>query len=220
MDELLEQKYWETVKRAGEIKREANHPVVAYFASQRIEYMKKFIDFTKIKDALDVGCGTGFSTLHFPKYIDLVGVDFSLRNLKLANIKSKIQASAYSLPFSSNAFDLVYGWDFLHHLDSPEKSVSEMARITKKYLVLFEPNRDNPVQFLYAFSNKNERGTLKFNKHKLLEFLDVIKFRLLQCDTIGWTFAGATPTFALKLIKHLPFSHKMGISNVLICEKS
>jgi ubiquinone/menaquinone biosynthesis C-methylase UbiE len=219
MKEILEKEYWENVKNAGEVKRDSNHPVVTFFASQRIEYLKKFIDFNDIKNALDVGCGTGFSTSHFPPFIDLIGVDFSLRNLIVAPIKSKIQASAYCLPYSSNTFDLVYGWDFLHHLDSPEKSVIEMARVTKKYLVLFEPNSKNLIQFLYAFSNKNERGTLKFNKNKLLELLDIIQFKLIKCDTVGWTFAGATPKSLLKLNKHLPFSHRMGISNVLICER-
>ncbi len=220
MDELLEKQYWETVKQAGEIKRNATHPVVAFFASQRIEYVKKFINFDHIKNALDVGCGTGFSAVHFPSHIELVGLDFSLRNLRIAPLQTKIQASANFLPFSSNSFDLVYGWDFLHHLESPEKSVLEMARVTKKYLILFEPNGDNPIQFLYALSNKNEKGTLKFNKNKLLELLNIVKFRLIKCDTVGWTFAGASPTFSLQLIKHLPFSHRMGISNVLICEKS
>jgi len=220
VNELSEKQYWETVKRAGEIKRDARHPVVTFFASQRIEYMKKFINFDTIKNALDVGCGTGFSATHFPSPIDLIGLDFSLRNLRIAPLKTKVQTSAYLLPFSSDSFDLVYGWDFLHHLDLPENAVIEMARVTKKYLVLFEPNRDNPVQFLYAFSNKNERGTLQFNKNKLLEFLDIIKFRLVKCDNVGCTFAGATPTFALGLSKRLPFSHWMGISSVLICEKS
>ena len=218
MKEILEKRYWENVKRAGEIKRDANHPVVTFFASQRIEYLKKFIDFNNVKNALDVGCGTGFSAAHFQPSIDLIGIDFSLRNLIIAPIKTKVQASAYCLPFSSNTFDLVYGWDFLHHLDSPEKSVIEMARVTKKYLVLFEPNSNNPIQFLYAFSNKHERGTLKFNKNKLLEFLDIIKFKLIKCDTVGWTFAGATPQAMLGFNKRLPFSHRMGVSNVLICE--
>lgn len=219
MNEILEKEYWENVKNVGEIKRDARHPVVTFFASQRINYLKKFIDLNDVQTTLDVGCGTGFSAAHFPSSIDLTGIDFSLRNLILAPIKSKIQASAYCLPYSSNTFDLVYGWDFLHHLVSPEKSVIEMARVTKKYLVLFEPNSNNPIQFLYAFSNKNERGTLKFNKNKLLEFLDIIKFKLIKCDTVGWTFAGATPKSLLRLIKHLPFSHSFGISNVLICEK-
>ncbi len=220
MEEVLEKRYWETVKRVGEIKRPAAHPVVTFFATQRIEYMKKFIDFNSIKNALDVGCGTGFSTVHFPSSIKLVGLDFSFRNLTIAPIENKIQGSAYLLPFPSSTFDLVYGWDFLHHLDSPERSVTEMARVAKKYLVLFEPNRDNPIQFLYALSNKNERETLKFNKKRLLELLDNIKFKLIKCDTVGWTFAGVTPTFSLCINKHLPFSHIMGVSVVMICEKT
>ena len=148
-----------------------------------------------------------------------VGIDFSLRNLVIAPIKNKMQASAYCLPFKSNAFDLVYGWDFLHHLDFPERSVVEMARVTKNYLVLFEPNRNNPIQYLYGLSNKNERGTLKFNKKKLLDFLEIIKFKLIVCNSVGWIFAGAFPETFLPICGKLPFSHMFGISNVLICQK-
>lgn len=220
MKEVLEKKYWETVTNAGEIKRSPTHPVVKFFSEQRIEYMKKHIDFNHIQTTLDVGCGTGFSSIHFPSFIKLIGLDFSHRNLIINPLNHKIQSSAYLLPFKSNFFDLVYGWDFLHHLDEPEKSVAEMARVAKKYLVLFEPNSDNPIQHLYAFSNKNERGTLKFNKQKLLSFLEHIKFKLIMCESVGWVFAGASPTFSIEIAKHLPFSHLLGVSVVLICEKT
>lgn len=220
MIEPLEKRYWETVTNAGEIKRPVTHPVVHFFSNQRIEYMKKYIDFSLIHAALDVGCGTGFSSFHFPSDVNLIGIDFSYRNLSLNPIMNKIQSSAYSLPFNSNSFDLVYGWDFLHHLDAPEKSILEMSRVTNKYLVIFEPNKNNPIQYIYALSNKNEKGTLKFNKKRLLELLDVIKFRLISCETVGWVFAGASPTFSLGMSERLPFSHPLGISAVMICEKT
>lgn len=220
MDELSEKKYWETTKNLGEIKRPITHPVVKFFSDQRNEYVKKFIDFSSIQTALDVGCGTGFSSAHFPSSIDLIGLDFSYRNLILNPLKKSVQGSAYNLPFTSRSFDLVYGWDFLHHLKNPEICVSEMARVTKKYLILFEPNKYNPVQFLYGLLNKNERGTLKFDKQKLLQFLDSIQFQLISCESVGWVFAGASPIFSLPLSKHLPFSHKFGISSVLICKRN
>ncbi len=219
MKELKEKYFWETVEKTGEIKRPANHPVVKFFSVQRIEYMKKFVDFDSIQSALDVGCGTGFSSAHFPKTIKITGLDFSMRNLRINPLQAKIQGSGYILPFSSNSFDLVYTWDFLHHLEDPEKAVEEMARVTKKYLVLFEPNRNNPIMFLYGLENKNERCLLPFNKKKLLGFLDKIGFNLISCEEVGWVFAGATPLFSLGIYKRLPFVYKFGISNVLICEK-
>lgn len=219
MQEGLEKKYWETTTNAGLVKRLPTHPVVEFYCKQRIEYMKKFIDFESIKTALEVGAGTGFNSFYFPSNIEKVDLDFSLHLLRLNYIKNKIQASGYNLPFNSNSFDLVYCWNFLHHLHEPEKAVCEMARITKEYLVLFEPNRNNPIQFLFGLSNKHERGTLQFNKKKLLEFVKKIKFHLISCESVGWFFAGPTPTFCLKIFKQLPFVHRLGISNVVICKK-
>ena len=220
MEERLEKNYWDTVKHRGMLKRSASHPVVEFFSNQRIEYMRKYIDFNSIKNALDVGSGTGFSSFHFPSFIQLTGVDFSYRNLIINPMERKIQASVYHLPFASNSFDLVYGWDFLHHVENPEKSVAEMARVSKKYLVLFEPNRNNPILYAYGLWNKNERGTLGFHKKRLLKFLDDIKFRLISCENVGWLFAGTSPIFSLRISKYLPFTHRMGVSSVIICEKT
>jgi len=219
MDESAEKKYWENVENVGEVKRLPSHPVVKFFSNQRIEYMANYIDLKNIKNALDVGCGTGFSSFHFPKSINMTGIDFSFRNLVLNPLKNKIQASTYCLPFRSESFDLVYGWDFLHHLDSPLKAIFEMMRLTKKYLVLFEPNRNNPIQYLYGLLNVHERGTLEFNKKKLIELASTSGLKIIHSDSIGWVFAGASPNFSINIIKHLPFSHPLAISSVVICKK-
>jgi len=220
VEEKLEKDFWEDAKNIGEIKRPPNHPVVKFFSKQRIEYLKKYLDFNSIHSALDVGCGTGFSSYYLSSTMKLVGLDFSYRNLVLNPLKNKAQASAYLLPFQDKSFDLVYGWDLLHHLEYPEKSIQEMARVTRKYLVLFEPNRNNPIQLIYGLVNSQERGTLEFHKRKLLELITKINFRIIVCDSVGWVFAGASPTFSLGLAKHLSFSHKLGISVVIISEKT
>ena len=59
MKEVTEKEFWETVQRTGEIKRSFSHPIVEFFSLQRIQYMKKFLNFDSIRTALDVGCGTG-----------------------------------------------------------------------------------------------------------------------------------------------------------------
>jgi len=219
MDEKLEKEHWETTMKSGQVKRPSNHPVVEFYCKQRIDYMKKYIDFKSIKTALDVGAGTGFSSFHFSTNISIIDVDFATRLMQLNPTKNKVQASAYSLPFKSNSFDLVYGWDFLHHISNSTDVVKEMARVTKNYLALIEPNRNNPVQFLYGLSKQSERGTLKFHTGKLLELQRKINFELISCDQIGWLFAGPTPTFLLPLYRRLPFVQKGGIGCIMICKK-
>jgi len=220
VDERLEKNYWETTNNLGEIKRHVTHPVVKFFSTQRIEYMKKFMNFNSVKSALDVGCGTGFSSFYFPSTVKVTGLDFAFRNLIINPLKNKVQASVYETPFKSNSFDLVFGWDFLHHLEYPEKSIMEMVRITRKYLVLFEPNRNNPIQFIYGLTNKNERGTLHIGKKNLLQILKNLNLKIIHSDSVGWIFAGASPIFSLRLIRYLPFSHRLGISYTIICKKN
>ena len=219
MKEVIEKTHWETTMKSGQVKRPPTHPVVKFYCKQRIEYMKKFIDFKSIKTALDVGAGTGFSSFHFPPNMSIIDVDFATRLMRLNPIKNKVQASAFSLPFKPNSFDLVFGWDFLHHISNPTDVVKEMARVTKNYLVLIEPNRNNPVQFLYGLSKQSERGTLKFHTGKLLELQCEVGFELIKCDQIGWLFAGPTPTFLLPIYRRLPFVQLAGIGCIMICKK-
>ena len=219
LEEELEKQYWETTTKAGLVKRSPIHTVVEFYCKQRINYIKKFIDLSSIETALDVGAGTGFNSYHLPDSIQKINVDFSLNLLKRNLARDKIQSSGYDLPFNSNSFDLVYCWNFLHHLENPDKAVHEMARVTKNYLVIIEPNRNNPIQFLFGLANKQEHGTLQFTKGKLLKFLKDIGFNLVKCETIGWFFAGPTPESLLPILKKLPLVHTLGISNILICKK-
>ena len=219
MKEQNEKKYWEELEHKK--KRSVNHPVVSFYSAQRIQYMKKHLDdFENVKTVLDVGAGYGYSSYHLPSSLDVLALDFSFMNLISNPVDNKIQASAPDLPFKTNSFDLVFGWSFLHHLDDPDKAVAEMARVTKKYLVLLEPNRNNPVQFVFGLLHPMEHGTLKFTKQKLLKYLDKIKFKLISCEATGWLFNGASPIFSLRIVKHLPFVHKLGLVNILICEKN
>ncbi len=219
MKEEKEKKYWEELEHKK--KRSVTHPVVDFYSNQRIDYMKKHLNnFNSIKTALDVGAGYGYSSYHMPSSIDTLALDFSFMNLISNPVKKKIQATALELPFRTNSFDLVFGWSFLHHLDEPEKAVAEMARVSKKYLVLLEPNRNNPVQFAFGVLHPMEHGTLKFTKQKLLRYLENIKFKLISCNATGWLFNGASPTFSLKIARHLPFVHRLGLVNIMICEKT
>ena len=219
MDEASEKRYWDSVRNAGEIKRRASHPAVARFAAQRFAYMERFMDLSEFSSALDVGGGTGFSSHHAPEHMDLTCTDFSMRLLGSNPSGSRVQSSAYALPFAAGAFDLVYGWDFLHHLDRPAEAVREMARVARKHLAFFEPNGKNPVQAAYAMSNRNERGTLAFGKKRMIGLAEEAGLEITSCDTAGWIFAGATPAALARVLARLPFVHPAGISVALTCTK-
>lgn len=219
MDEASEKRYWDGVQNAGEVRRRASHPVVARFAAQRFEHMGKFVDMSALSRALDVAGGTGFSSHHAPPRMDVTCTDFSMRLLGSNPSRRRIQSSAYALPFAAGSFDLVYGWDFLHHLDRPAEAVREMARVSREHLAFFEPNGKNPVQAAYAVSNRHERGTLAFNKKRMIVLAEEAGLEVVSCDTAGWIFAGATPAVLARVLGRLPFVHPAGISVALACKK-
>lgn len=45
-------------------------------------------------------------------------------------------ADAHRLPFTDGSFDLVLAFDVLHHVESPYEMISEMARVSSRYIYL------------------------------------------------------------------------------------
>ena len=112
---------------------------------------------------LDVGCGNGFFTYYFSKLAYTVGIDYSRYMLSINPCNPLIQGSALSLPFRANSFDLFFCSNLLHHVEDLESVVSEMKRVSKKFIVLSEPNRNNPLMALFSVLIREERGQLKFS---------------------------------------------------------
>lgn len=86
---------------------------------------------------LDIGCGDGlFSEILFEgKEIDLVGMDFDARELKLAGhrglYQDRIAASAHNQPFPDESFDHILSNSVLEHIPNPALVLSEITRLLK-----------------------------------------------------------------------------------------
>jgi len=85
---------------------------------------------------LDCGCGTGANLLRLEHYGRASGFDLTWRGLQFARqlgLRRIAQASAASIPFASDTFDIVTSFDVLYCL--PEKSersaIAEMHRVLK-----------------------------------------------------------------------------------------
>lgn len=89
--------------------------------------------------ALDAGCGTGLTLNWVKRYTDVepVGFDIAREGLEYCAQRGNrniMQATALSLPFVSNYFDLVISSDVLQHLPRPDgdaQALSEVARVLK-----------------------------------------------------------------------------------------
>ena len=97
--------------------------------------IKEFLQIDRnLSFALDVGCGTGFSSVALKKMSEtVIGLDISAEMLGLAKKKKGVEyilASAENLPLSAGRFDLMTVSQAIHWFDR-RKFFEEAARILK-----------------------------------------------------------------------------------------
>lgn len=220
LDKSFQKDYWEHNANA----RDYKHPVVEFFVNQRIKWLRKYIPLDKVQSAFDVGCGDGFATFYFDKIIPHVEggdiAEFMLKKNPLPKSKLRI-IDAEDLPLEDESYDMAYTWEVLHHVPNPGKAVKEMARISKKYVVIFEPNRTNPLQFTFGLLNKQERGTLRSTRGYLEKLCKQANLRIIKSSFVGKVPPNKTPEFMLSLMKLLPFRSTVlsGITIAIVAEK-
>ncbi len=117
----------------------------------------KFFKGKRIKTILEVGVGYGENikvlTQAFPnKQFEITGVDISPTQLATAkdhigetksNVNLFVHDLCEPLPFKNNSFDCVICCGVLMHIlpQHSEFVVSEIKRVSKKYIYLFEQNK-------------------------------------------------------------------------------
>ncbi|MES1185304.1 MAG: class I SAM-dependent methyltransferase [Myxococcales bacterium] len=95
---------------------------------------------------LDVGCGTGWSTLMFHRAGHQAhGVDLHQNGLEAWQEYPDLpytSADAQALPFPANSFDVVSMYQMLEHVPNPERALEEAIRVLRPggRLVVVGPN--------------------------------------------------------------------------------
>jgi SAM-dependent methyltransferase len=218
--DALQQVYWE----AGHKFRSYDHPVVSFFARQRIAHIGQWIDLASIRNALDVGCGDGFSTYYMQQAVPkLCAMDRAKRMLKRHPLKSQgivLESDASRIPFQDNAFDLVYCWELLHHVSNPAAILSEMARVSRRYVLVAEPNRNNPFQFGFALWNREHRWVLRFSLGYVKSLVERAGLKVEKACQAGSIFPNVTPMLLFPLLQQIPYRLPLvGISNWVLGSK-
>lgn len=201
--------------------RNWSHPAVRFFAEQRWQYISQILSLGQIKRALDVGCGSGFSTISANRYFPfVVGCDTSWHMLKENPVQLRIKGDASSLPFKSNSFDLVFGWEVLHHIDNPVKVLNEMTRVSKEFIIFFEPNPLNPVQLAFSYLEREHEWVRRFRKNYIMRIISESNLRLISHETVGCIFPNRTPEWMFYILRRVPFKVPVvGISHLVITRK-
>jgi SAM-dependent methyltransferase len=94
--------------------------------------------------ALEVGCGEGvIADKLYRRFGEVVALDLADAGLR-ADWRGYrgprfLHASAHALPFADDQFDLVVAAEVLEHLPDPDQGLAEMARVSRRHLVLSVP---------------------------------------------------------------------------------
>jgi SAM-dependent methyltransferase len=122
---------------------------------------------------LDLGCGPGgFLALMAPRCRTIVGADIvpdfisdcrSTIERQSINNASAVLLESTKLPFGDAEFDKVVMVDTIHHLEDHKSTLDEVFRVLKPggLLLIFEPNKANPLLALLCALDSNEHGLLR-----------------------------------------------------------
>jgi ubiquinone/menaquinone biosynthesis C-methylase UbiE len=139
--------------------------------------------------------------------------------LRANPLAQKIGMDANRLAFQDMAFDVVFCHALLHHVEDPGRVLCEMRRVSRKYVVVMEPNRANPLMWLFSSLVKEERAALQFSLGFLRELLEKNHLKVVEAYSHGWTVPNKTPALALPLLKPLDFRQPWGMTNILIATR-
>ena len=202
------------------VRRSPSHPAVAAFARSKVRWILDSLPGRPL-ELLEVGCGNGYLSVGLEETGRTTCVDFSATMLTTnpAARGRKIQALAETLPFADASFDLVMSANLLHHLEEPARAVAEMARVSRRYVALIEPNARNPLMFLFALLKQEERGALRFSA-RFVQSLGTCSGLQIKAATVqGSVLPNKTPGFMVPWLLPLERSHPLGFYSIALFEK-
>lgn len=214
---IFQRNYWERKELTK--RRSPRHPVIEAYILPKIKAISRYVNLNKQTRLLDVGCGNGFFSFYFDKICDTYGIDYSKKMIKMNPIKNKFLMDANNLKFKDNSFDIVFSHFLLHHTNNPDKIIQEMRRVSKEYVVILEPNRSNPLLFLFSLIVKEERKALKFSLAYLKNMVKKNNLQIVDSFAHGMITPNKTPIFLVPLTKLFNFKQPFGITNFVIAEK-
>jgi SAM-dependent methyltransferase len=199
--------------------RSAADPVVAAYALPKLDFVESVMPLAT-SSVLDIGCGNGVFTLYLKdRCKSVTGVDFSSNMLAENPCRTLIQADVAHLPLDSGSFDATFEANVLHHVDSPRRVVEEMARVARRWVILVEPNRYNPVMFAFGLIVKAERASLKSHARGLRTLMEQcgLAVRLSLCT--GMISQNNTPEALVPLLRFFDRQFAFGEYVITVGEK-
>lgn len=100
------------------------------------------------KNVLDVGCGDGkidSYILEQNKNVTIRGIDVLVRPDTYIDVK---EYDGKTIPYKDNSFDTVMIIDVLHHTDNPQAIVTELTRVSSRYVIIKDHVKSGIISYI------------------------------------------------------------------------
>lgn len=157
--------------------------------------IKNLLTHKKNPKILDVGCGSGGTSINFLEFGTVVGTDFSKRALDIAIKKGLVnvcRSTLVSLPLRDKMFDLITALDVIEHVKDDSKVLEELKNVLAPdgFIVITVP----AFQFLWSEHDIALSHFRRYSISTLTKTLDNAGFKVIR---ISYFFAFLFPLFAL-----------------------
>jgi demethylmenaquinone methyltransferase/2-methoxy-6-polyprenyl-1,4-benzoquinol methylase len=195
--------YWESDQS---LRRDPDHPAVAALFEPRAKFLAALIEGSSDGSVLDVGCGNGFLSAPLERrFGTTVALDLASAMIARNPCRRRVRASSLALPFADTSFDLVVCSHLLHHLSDSDRAsaVTEMSRVARRAVVLYEPNRNNPLMFAFGLAVREERMSLRFSRRYVASLLVAAGLTRCSSRVEGTVLPNKTPQSLVPLASFL-----------------
>ena len=141
---------------------------------------------------IDVGCGTGRTLELFRKkgLYNSIGIDSSTNSIKICQSKGfKINKDVFIIDvlkndYKNGEFDIVFSEGLLEHFEDFSYIVKEFCRISKKYVIIMQPNHFSYFKWIkkiyYKIFPENVVKELTYSKEDFNKEFSANKFKLKE----------------------------------------
>jgi len=188
-----------------------------HFIKRKLETALYFRKIKNRQELLEVGSATGIFSFEYAKLgVNLVAIDLSPKNIKLAKNKNKQQCERIDfrvgdvekLDFNNAIFDGVISFSTLRYVPNLKKALLEINRVLKPggYIILDFPNRNCPWFKLLKkpLLRREHIHDNTYTENELIKFLLKVGFKDICFKKILF-ISKETPNFLLPIFKILEF---------------
>ncbi|WP_396157169.1 class I SAM-dependent methyltransferase [Flavobacterium sp.] len=185
-EEMSVDELWDFIRLEYQSQNPISKKLYANFY-KKIDYILE--NYLKENDSLlEVGCGAAESSLRIHSKLSSLKRNIAfeaseydnryVQKINSLNYPFKVtQENVYSLQRNDNEYNLIFLLEVLEHLEFPEKAISELFRVSSKYVLISVPNEPiwriaNMARFQYVKDFGNTPGHINhFNQKKLTKIV-------------------------------------------------